>query len=63
MEKIQDLRSFSRTLTKGGEVLRGKGTNKESINKNHFKQFRPCLVGRKFSVFCIQTFRKQGKRV
>ena len=24
---------------------------------------RPCLVGRKFSVFCIQTFRKQGKRV
>ena len=24
---------------------------------------RPCLVGRKFYVFCIQTFRKQGKRV
>ena len=24
---------------------------------------RPCLVGRKFFVFCIQTFRKQGKRV
>ena len=29
----------------------------------NFKIFRPCLVGRKFSVFCIQTFRKQGKRV
>ena len=26
-------------------------------------KFRPCLVGRKFYVFCIQTFRKQGKRV
>ena len=24
---------------------------------------RPCLVGKIFSVFCIQTFRKQGKRV
>ena len=24
---------------------------------------RPCLVGRKFSVFCFQTFRKQGKCV
>ena len=24
---------------------------------------RPCLVGRRFSVFCIHTFRKQGKRV
>ena len=24
---------------------------------------RPCLVGRKFSVFSIQTFRKQGKHV
>ena len=24
---------------------------------------RPCLVGRKFSVFFFQTFRKQGKRV
>ena len=23
----------------------------------------PCLVGRKFSVFYIQTFRKQGKHV
>ena len=27
------------------------------------RKVRPCLVGRKFSVFCIQTFRKQGKRV
>ena len=27
------------------------------------KNIRPCLVGRKFSVFCFQTFRKQGKRV
>ena len=25
--------------------------------------FRPYLVGRKFYVFSIQTFRKQGKRV
>ena len=25
--------------------------------------FRPCLVGRKFYVFSIQTFRKQGKYV
>ena len=24
---------------------------------------RPCLVGIKFSFFCIQTFRKQGKNV
>ena len=27
------------------------------------KKVRPCLVGKKFSVFSIQTFRKQGKRV
>ena len=26
-------------------------------------KLRACLVGRKFSVFCFQTFRKQGKRV
>ena len=24
---------------------------------------KPCLIGRKFSVFSIQTFRKQGKHV
>ena len=28
-----------------------------------FEKIRPCLVGRKFSVFYIQTFRKQGKHV
>ena len=27
------------------------------------ESLRPCLVDRKFSVFSIQTFRKQGKRV
>ena len=27
------------------------------------KSIRPCLVGRKFYVFSIQTFRKQGKHV
>ena len=27
------------------------------------ERLRPCLVGRKFSVFSIQTFRKQGKHV
>ena len=32
-------------------------------NNETWEMVRPCLVGRKFSVFCIQTFRKQGKRV
>ena len=33
------------------------------VSEDEKRSFRPCLVGRKFSVFCIQTFRKQGKRV
>ena len=33
------------------------------IHKKTAENFRPCLVGRKFSVFSIQTFRKQGKHV
>ena len=28
-----------------------------------YETIRPYLVGKKFYVFCIQTFRKQGKRV
>ena len=32
-------------------------------NKDIVRQLRPCLIGRKFYVFSIQTFRKQGKRV
>ena len=44
-------------------------TCNKSFNSNHEIQtytldvFRPCLVGRKFFVFSIQTFRKQGKHV
>ena len=34
-----------------------------AMGMNPDEMLRPCLVGRKFSVFCIQTFRKQGKRV
>ena len=33
------------------------------VSDRDVKFVRPCLVGRKFSVFSIQTFRKQGKRV
>ena len=29
----------------------------------HNRLIRPCLIGRKFSVFSIQTFQKQGKHV
>ena len=35
----------------------------ESVLKLSEQEARPCLVGRKFSVFCIQTFRKQEKRI
>ena len=34
-----------------------------SMGKLDMQNLRPCLVGRKFYVFSIQTFRKQGKRV
>ena len=33
------------------------------LKKIVYGRFRPCLVGSKFSVFCIQTFRKQEKHV
>ena len=34
-----------------------------TITVSKKEKSRPCLVGRKFSVFSIQTFRKQGKHV
>ena len=34
------------------------GEKMEMVTPVITKKVRPCLVGRKFSVFCIQTFRK-----
>ena len=44
---------------KNTEIQRG---NELTLNP-YLRNLRPCLVGRKFSVFSIQTFRKQGKHV
>ena len=40
-------------------------SKKEALENKKFKieNIRPCLVDRKFFVFSIQTFRKQGKHV
>ena len=35
----------------------------KELGRSFIEIFRPGLVGRKFSVFSIQTFRKQGKHV
>ena len=46
-------------------MIQGKNTKLSFVLNDVWvrKTLRPCLVRRKFSVFCIQTFRKQGKRV
>ena len=48
----------------GKKIKNKKGEKgKIGLDEFDFENIRPYLVGRKFSVFCIQTFRKQGKRV
>ena len=56
-----------RELKKSNIYFMGLKVKKKKKDLNYiwierrFKNIRPCLVGRKFSIFSIQTFRKQGK--
>ena len=66
MLKISDLSHFGEGLgfVEGLTALEDlRIEDCKEVRRLRLEKLRPCLVGRKFSVFCIQTFRKQGKRV
>ena len=55
---------LQRGFEEGEEPINGSSaTWGKTVVDSHGECVRPCLVGRKFSVFSIQIFLKQGKRV
>ena len=46
-----------KTIVDGSEIHKDEDAKGE-IPLGSLQYLRPCLVGKKFSVFCIQTFRK-----